>query len=450
MFNAFVQKAQSLVEQNLLQAPASDRGPSKSQLFREQFRLPESQNPIAEIGAELFIPLPHITSTDIPLLGEKASGTGTRYNGDLHLSSSFLCFSSLRTSFLPSASHASSTSYTGQTSGAGPGGHGFTIPLCSIRRVERLNSQPQVFNLALTVWDKYVQAAPQPDSEKTSNTPQPRKLILNLDGSRQSAERFCDFLKKHLRDSMKELDALRSTTADCYSEYLMNPAVLAARGNSKDSTLLPDPPDVGLGLIFRYPGDAKKLRDRSKIRLWTDYMRENGRNATLVRQPTFHKLIRVGLPNRLRGEIWEVSSGAFYTRLRNPTLYQNTLQKFIGKESLAIDEIEKDLNRSLPEYAAYQDERGIERLRRVLTAYSWTNEEVGYCQAMNIVVAALLIYASEVQAFFLLSALCDRLAPGYYSKDMYGTLLDQKVLEGLVEKTMPVLWEHLIKNDVNL
>lgn len=24
---------------------------------------------------------------------------------------------------------------------------------------------------------------------------------------------------------------------------------------------------------------------------------ENGRNVTLVRQPTFHKLIRVGLPN---------------------------------------------------------------------------------------------------------------------------------------------------------
>lgn len=33
---------------------------------------------------------------------------------------------------------------------------------------------------------------------------------------------------------------------------------------------------------------------------------------------------------------------------------------------------------------------------------------------------------------------------------MYGTLLDQKVFESLVEKTMPVLWEHLIKTDVQL
>ena len=57
---------------------------------------------------------------------------------------------------------------------------------------------------------------------------------------------------------------------------------------------------------------------------------------------------------------------------------------------------------------------------------------------------------SEAQAFFLLSVLCDRLLPGYYSTTMYGTLLDQKVFESLVEKTMPILWEHLVKSDVQL
>ena len=33
---------------------------------------------------------------------------------------------------------------------------------------------------------------------------------------------------------------------------------------------------------------------------------------------------------------------------------------------------------------------------------------------------------------------------------MYGTLLDQRVFESLVEKTMPILWEHLSKSDVQL
>jgi TBC1 domain family member 8/9 len=203
-------------------------------------------------------------------------------------------------------------------------------------------------------------------------------------------------------------------------------------------------------MIFKYPGDPKKLRDRAKMRLWAEYLRDNGRNVTIIRQPTFHKLIRVGLPNRLRGEIWELTSGSLLLRLENPALYTDTLAKFEGQESLAIDEIEKDLNRSLPEYPGFQDEDGINRLRRVLTAYSWVNPDVGYCQAMNIVVAALLIYMSEAQAFYLLSALCDRLVPGYYSTTMYGTLLDQKVFESLVEKTMPILWEHLVKSDVQL
>ena len=84
---------------------------------------------------------------------------------------------------------------------------------------------------------------------------------------------------------------------------------------------------------------------------------------------------------------------------------------------------------------------------------------------MNIVVAALLMYAyhnvtravlifcrymSEQQAFSVLSILCDRLLPGYYSTTMFGTLLDQKVFESLVEKTMPILWDHLVKSDVQL
>lgn len=99
----------------------------------------------------------------------------------------------------------------------------------------------------------------------------------------------------------------------------------------------------------------------------------------------------MGLPNRLRGEIWELTSGSLYLRLQKPKLFSETLAKFSGRESLAIDEIEKDLNRSLPEYPGFQSEEGIGRLRRVLTAYSWVNEEVGYCQAMNIVVAALLM-----------------------------------------------------------
>ncbi|PGH32861.1 hypothetical protein GX50_04339 [[Emmonsia] crescens] len=446
--SSLVQKAQSFIDPSnfMLPTSSSDRNPSKASLFRQQFRLPDSQNPLQEISAELVLPIPFSTPSP-PTQGTKdAERPGNRYEGNLHLSERFLCFSTQHTSFLPAASFGASSAFTEQTHGTGPSGNGFTLPLCAIRRVERLNSLGHVFSLALTTWNG---ALVKNNANETAATPQ--RFTLHLIGSRHACERFCDGLKRGLREGMKDVDNLRMVVAECHSEYLLSGRSTKSNDPSDPNSLPREPPDTGLGLVFRYPGDARKLRDRSKMRLWGEYFRvENGRNATLIRQPTFHKLIRVGLPNRLRGEIWELTSGSFYARLRTPKLYTETLSKFSGRESLAIDEIEKDLNRSLPEYPGFQSEEGIGRLRRVLTAYSWINEEIGYCQAMNIVVAALLIYTSETQAFFLLSVLCDRLLPGYYSTTMYGTLLDQKVFESLVEKTMPVLWEHLVRSDVQL
>lgn len=62
-----------------------------------------------------------------------------------------------------------------------------------------------------------------------------------------------------------------------------------------------------------------------------------------------------------------------------------------GKTSLSTEEIEKDLNRSLPEYPAFQTPEGIEALRRVLTAFSWLQPDVGYCQGLNLIVSAFLM-----------------------------------------------------------
>ncbi|XP_044721588.1 rab-GTPase-TBC domain-containing protein [Hirsutella rhossiliensis] len=434
-----VHKAQQLIDPTQgLNLSSSDRNPSKASLFRSQFRLPASQTPLCEINAELTIPPSNATR------GDRDRHRGWHYAGKLHLSEAYMCFSTTPTSFLQSASTSTSSAFTGQTHGAGPSGNGFTFPLCAIRKVERLNSQNFQFALAITTWNglltenfKDKEATKDAKDAKDSRD---QRITIHLAGSRPACERFCDGLKRGLRAGVGNVAKLRRVVAECYSEHLLRP----------EDKKTASPPDAGLGMVFRYPGDPKKLRDRAKMRLWAEYLRDNGRNATLMRQPTFHKLIRVGLPNRLRGEIWELTSGSVYLRLENPTLYADTLAKFDGQESLAIDEIEKDLNRSLPEYPGFQSEEGIGRLRRVLTAYSWVDADVGYCQAMNIVVAALLIYMSESQAFFLLSALCDRLVPGYYSTTMYGTLLDQKVFESLVERTMPILWEHLVKSDVQL
>lgn len=99
-----------------------------------------------------------------------------------------------------------------------------------------------------------------------------------------------------------------------------------------------------------------------------------------MRYPQCTRLIQVGLPNRLRGEMWETLSGSLYLRYANPNVYQSILKEHEGQVTMSTEEIEKDLNRSLPEYPAYQTDTGISALRRVLTAYSWKNPELGYCQ----------------------------------------------------------------------
>lgn len=109
----------------------------------------------------------------------------------------------------------------------------------------------------------------------------------------------------------------------------------------------------------------------------------HGRNLTLIRYPQCTRLVQVGLPNRLRGEMWETLSGSLYLRFVNPGMYERILAENAGRTSTSTEEIEKDLHRSLPEYPAYQSEDGIGALRRVLQAYSFKNPETGYCQVRN-------------------------------------------------------------------
>jgi hypothetical protein len=78
--------------------------------------------------------------------------------------------------------------------------------------------------------------------------------------------------------------------------------------------------------------------------------------------------------------MWETLSGSIYLRFANPDYYDRLLEENKGRISTSTEDIEKDLHRSLPEYAGYQSEEGIAALRRVLQAYSFKNPELGYCQ----------------------------------------------------------------------
>ncbi|KAG0165214.1 hypothetical protein DFQ30_008822 [Apophysomyces sp. BC1015] len=362
----------------------------RDESFRARFRLPITECLLQSVDAI------HPVEEQSDILNEKKT---LIYSGQLYLSESFLAFKSTEKGrFLENV-----------------------LPLYTIRRVEKLNNQAHPFSIKIVNWHQ-------------------KNSIFHINVPKEQYDSFSRDLTSNLRKQIKLMKMMKQFLATCPSE------ALAADKDLEEIDKVPG----GLGLAFGFPGDAKKLRDRTKMKLWRKFYQEHGRNLTAIRTPHFAKLVRVGLPNKLRGEVWETCSGAIYQRFMSQGLYDRILEENKDKNSLSLEEIEKDLNRSLPEYSAYQTPQGINSLRRVLSAYSWKDPELGYCQAMNIVTSAILIYMSEEQAFFTLSVLCDDMLPGYYSTSMYGALLDQIIFEHLLETMMPMLHTHFKKTDIQL
>ncbi|WRT68185.1 uncharacterized protein IL334_005160 [Kwoniella shivajii] len=165
----------------------------------------------------------------------------------------------------------------------------------------------------------------------------------------------------------------------------------------------------------------------------------------------FTRLVRKGIPLKYRSDVWAECSGA--RDLMVPGEYAEILAVHKEDKSPVFADIEKDVSRTFPGNVFFGgDGPGVGKLRRVLTAYSWHNPAVGYCQGMNMLAATLLLtHTDEEQAYWVLTSLIDRLLPpSFYSASLLASRADQAVLSDLVAQLVPKVHNHLEDLGVDL
>ncbi|XP_026324039.1 rab GTPase-activating protein 1-like [Hyposmocoma kahamanoa] len=136
------------------------------------------------------------------------------------------------------------------------------------------------------------------------------------------------------------------------------------------------------------------------------------RSWTGPRPRALNHLVRVGVPEALRGEVWLRLAGID----QNDKLME-TYRTLISKDCPFEAVIQRDIARTFPAHDFFREAGGLgqDSLLRMARAYAVHDTEVGYCQGLSFLAATLLLHMPEEQAFCLLV----RLMYGYGLRDLY-------------------------------
>eukprot|EP01112_Ceratiomyxa_fruticulosa_P019910 TRINITY_DN6631_c0_g1_i1.p1 TRINITY_DN6631_c0_g1~~TRINITY_DN6631_c0_g1_i1.p1 ORF type:complete len:776 (-),score=131.97 TRINITY_DN6631_c0_g1_i1:51-2378(-) len=140
------------------------------------------------------------------------------------------------------------------------------------------------------------------------------------------------------------------------------------------------------------------------------------------------------------------SSNGFYASSPTTTPPPTTKQSFsFTLSSFSLHEIDQDLERTFPNHSLLRDETKKAKLQRVLGAFAVRNPTIGYCQSMNNLCFFLfLVFGDdEEKVFWVLVAIIEEWFPEYYTRNMIGSQVDQRVFSELIEESLVDLSTHL-------
>eukprot|EP01012_Entosiphon_sulcatum_P011709 TRINITY_DN1720_c0_g1_i1.p1 TRINITY_DN1720_c0_g1~~TRINITY_DN1720_c0_g1_i1.p1 ORF type:complete len:365 (+),score=90.15 TRINITY_DN1720_c0_g1_i1:132-1226(+) len=198
----------------------------------------------------------------------------------------------------------------------------------------------------------------------------------------------------------------------------------------------------------KVPDVKTEERRRQKwIKMAADFDRYQSKKGAKIK-----RRCRKGIPNRMRGLVWQLLVDTKALLSANPGKYQALVAAELDTTNAEV--IERDLGRTFPNHCYFKevDSSGQQKLRNVLHAYAVFNPEVGYCQGMGFVAATLIIHMpNDEECFWTLV----RMMTIYDMENLYKhgfPLLQEKfhTLWGLLHTHCPPLERHLKEQGIDL